>query len=49
MNEYGSRRHRRGAFRRLLRAERVWQYLTDSQLRGTWLATGTMEPRTDGR
>ncbi len=37
-------------FERLLPGplERVWQYLTDSQLRGTWLATGTMEPRTDG-
>lgn len=23
--------------------ERVWQYLTDSELRGQWLATGTMQ------
>lgn len=37
-------------FERLLPGpvERVWQYLTDSQLRGKWLATGAMEPRIDG-
>ena len=37
-------------FERLLPGpvDRVWQYLTDSQLRGTWLATGAMEPRTGG-
>jgi uncharacterized protein YndB with AHSA1/START domain len=30
-------------------AERVWAYLTDSRKRGTWLATGEMEPRVGGR
>jgi uncharacterized protein YndB with AHSA1/START domain len=29
--------------------ERVWSYLTDSEKRGTWLATGPMEPRVGGR
>jgi uncharacterized protein YndB with AHSA1/START domain len=29
--------------------ERVWSYLTDSELRGKWLATGAMEPRVGGR
>lgn len=28
--------------------ERVWDYLTDSDLRGTWLASGKMEPRVGG-
>ena len=37
-------------FERLLPGpvDRVWQYLTDSQLRGTWLATGAMEARVGG-
>jgi uncharacterized protein YndB with AHSA1/START domain len=29
--------------------ERVWDYLTDSQKRGTWLASGPMELRVGGR
>jgi uncharacterized protein YndB with AHSA1/START domain len=29
--------------------ERVWAYLTDSEKRGRWLATGPMEPRVGGR
>jgi uncharacterized protein YndB with AHSA1/START domain len=29
--------------------ERIWAYLTDSELRGKWLATGAMEPRVGGR
>lgn len=28
--------------------ERVWDYLTDSEKRGTWLASGVMEPRAGG-
>lgn len=28
--------------------ERVWTYLTDSEARGQWLATGDMEPRVGG-
>lgn len=28
--------------------ERVWAYLTDSEKRGRWLATGPMEPRVGG-
>lgn len=33
-------------FQRLLPGpiERVWQHLTDSELRGTWFASGEMEP-----
>jgi uncharacterized protein YndB with AHSA1/START domain len=29
--------------------ERVWAYLTESEKRGTWLASGAMEPRVDGQ
>ena len=29
--------------------ERVWQYLTDPQLRAQWFAGGELEPRTGGR
>ena len=29
--------------------ERVWDYLTDSEKRGTWLAKGAMEPNVGGR
>jgi uncharacterized protein YndB with AHSA1/START domain len=29
--------------------ERVWDYITDSDLRGKWLASGPMEPRVGGR
>ena len=28
--------------------ERVWEYLTDSELRGTWFASGPLEPRMGG-
>ena len=28
--------------------ERVWRYLTESELRGTWFATGPMEPKAGG-
>jgi hypothetical protein len=51
MNEYGQVIDKGTVrFERLLPGpvERVWQYLTDSQLRGTWLATGPMEPRAGG-
>lgn len=38
-------------FERLLPGpiERVWEYLTDSEKRGRWLATGPMEPRVGGK
>ena len=29
--------------------ERVWEYLTDAELRAQWLAGGEMEPRVGGR
>jgi uncharacterized protein YndB with AHSA1/START domain len=29
--------------------ERVWEYLTDSEKRGRWLASGPMEPRVGGK
>lgn len=29
--------------------ERVWAYLTESDKRGTWLATGAVEPRAGGQ
>jgi uncharacterized protein YndB with AHSA1/START domain len=29
--------------------ERVWSYLVDSKLRGTWLASGEIEPRLGGK
>jgi len=29
--------------------ERVWDYLVDSEKRGTWLARGELEPRVGGR
>jgi uncharacterized protein YndB with AHSA1/START domain len=29
--------------------DRVWSYLVDSEKRGTWLATGEIEPRVGGR
>jgi uncharacterized protein YndB with AHSA1/START domain len=29
--------------------ERVWDYLTDAEKRGLWLASGAMEPRVGGR
>jgi uncharacterized protein YndB with AHSA1/START domain len=37
-------------FERLLPGpiDRVWKYLTDSELRGTWLASGPMEQRAGG-
>ena len=52
MNDYGTVEND-GAlrFERVLPGpiERVWSYLTDSQKRGTWLATGAMELRVGGR
>ena len=38
-------------FERLLPGpiERVWAYLTESDKRGTWLATGAVEPRIGGQ
>jgi uncharacterized protein YndB with AHSA1/START domain len=38
-------------FERLLPGpiERVWAYLTESEKRGTWLASGPMEPRVGGK
>jgi len=38
-------------FERLLPGpiERVWDYLTDAEKRGLWLAAGPMEPRAGGR
>jgi uncharacterized protein YndB with AHSA1/START domain len=37
-------------FERLLPGpiERVWSYLTDPELRGTWFASGPLEPRVGG-
>ena len=37
-------------FERLLPGpiERVWSYLTDPELRGTWFASGPIEPREGG-
>ena len=29
--------------------ERIWAYLTDSEMRGKWLASGPMEPRVGGK
>lgn len=29
--------------------ERVWDYITDAELRGKWLAAGPIEPRVGGR
>ena len=29
--------------------ERVWEFLTDSEKRGLWLASGAMEPRVGGK
>ena len=38
-------------FERLLPGpiDRVWKYLTDAELRGTWFAGGPMEPRAGGK
>jgi uncharacterized protein YndB with AHSA1/START domain len=38
-------------FERLLPSpiERVWDYLVDSELRGSWLASGPLEPRVGGK
>ena len=37
-------------FERLLPGpiERVWEYLTDAELRGSWFASGPLEPRVGG-
>ncbi len=51
MNDYGEVVDARTIrFQRMLPGpiERVWQYLTDSTLRGTWFASGAMEPREGG-
>ena len=48
MNEYGEITEPATIrFERLLPGpiERVWEFLTDSQKRGLWLASGKMEPR----
>ena len=52
MNEYGVITHPDTVrLERLLPGpiERVWDYLTDSKKRGTWLATGTMDLRVGGK
>jgi len=51
MNEYGVVLESGAVrFERLLPGplERVWSYLTDSDKRGTWLASGQIEPRVGG-
>ena len=48
MNEYGVVLESGAVrFERLLPGpvERVWSYLTQSEKRGTWLASGQIEPR----
>lgn len=52
MSDYGTIIEERTVrFERLLPGpvERVWEYLTDSQKRGTWLATGEMDLRVGGK
>ncbi len=52
MNEYGVVTEPRTVyFERLLPGpiERVWAYITESEKRGKWLATGEMELRVGGR
>lgn len=52
MSEYGKLIGNNAVrFERLLPGpiERVWEYLTDSEKRGTWFAAGPMEPRVDGK
>lgn len=52
MNEYGVLiGNDTVRFERLLPGpiERVWSYLTDAEKRGTWFASGPMEPRIGGR
>jgi uncharacterized protein YndB with AHSA1/START domain len=52
MNEYGVVIEPRTVrFERVLPGpiERVWSYLTDSEKRGKWLASGPMELRVGGR
>jgi uncharacterized protein YndB with AHSA1/START domain len=52
MNEYGVVTHPDTVrLERLLPGpiERVWDYLTDSKKRGTWLATGKMDLRVGGK
>ena len=51
MNEYGVVLESGAVrFERLLPGplERVWSYLTQSEKRGTWLASGEIEPRVGG-
>jgi uncharacterized protein YndB with AHSA1/START domain len=52
MSDFGERIEPAGV--RLVRTlpgpiERVWSYLVDSKLRGTWLARGELEPRVGGK
>jgi uncharacterized protein YndB with AHSA1/START domain len=52
MNEYGAVIGPKTVrFERLLPGpvERVWSYLAESEKRGTWLATGEIEPRVGGK
>jgi uncharacterized protein YndB with AHSA1/START domain len=52
MSEYGERpEHGCVRFVRVLPGpiERVWSYLVDSKLRGTWFASGELEPRVGGK
>jgi uncharacterized protein YndB with AHSA1/START domain len=52
MNEYGTVLESGAVrFERILPGpvERVWAYLTQSDKRGTWLASGEIEPRVGGR
>ncbi len=52
MSEYGAVIEKRTVrFERQLPGpiERVWSYLTDSEKRGTWLASGAMDLRVGGR
>lgn len=52
MSEYGKVIEPRAIrFERMLPGpiERVWEYLTDSDKRGLWLASGKMEPRVGGK
>ena len=52
MSDYGERIEPAGVrFVRTLPGpiERVWPYLVDSKLRGTWFARGELEPRVGGK
>jgi uncharacterized protein YndB with AHSA1/START domain len=52
MSEYGEQIETASVrFQRLLPGpiERVWEYLTDSKLRASWFAGGTLEPHVGGK